>query len=118
MICALVAVLMVAFASCGNKETKQYLNQKEAINELEALINESETCDELTLSAFGFLALEFDDNEYAEGEKMTAVEEAEMDALIEALGRKVEEKAEMLGCNNEEDPSEDSELMEDTFSVE
>ena len=57
LIYALVVFLMVAFASCDKKETKQFLDQKALVEEIATLIDEAESCDDLSFAAFGFLAL-------------------------------------------------------------
>lgn len=114
MIYALVGVVMLAFASCGgSKESKQFSEQKQKIQELEELVASAETCDDLTMAAFGFLALAFDDAEYAENEKMTSTEEEEYGKLVEAISDKMEIKATELGCNDEEEIEDDGFEFED-----
>ena len=105
MIFALVATLMFAFASCGGgtKESKQFTEQKEKIQEIEQMIESAETCDDLTMAAFGFLALAIEDEEYLEEEKMTAAEEDEFEKLAEELSNKMSVKAAALGCDKEEE---------------
>ena len=104
MIFALVATLMFAFASCGNsqKESKQFADQKQKVQEIENMVKEAETCDDLTLAAFGFLALASDDTEYTEEEKMTSAEEQEIEKLFEELSNTMGSKAVELGCDKEE----------------
>ena len=113
LIYALVALFMVAFASCDKKETKQFLDQKDIIKEIETLIDEAETCDDLSYAAFGFLALAVDDTEYAEDEKITSDEEQEIEKLLEELSKKMEEKSLTMDCANQEPSEEYEDLFED-----
>ena len=113
LIYALVAVLMVAFASCGNKETKQFKSQKDTIKGVETLIDKAETCEDLSFAAFGFLALAFDDTEYAEDEKMTPEEEKTIEKMVEDLTAKMEKKSEEMDCGNQ--PEDDSDEYDGFF---
>ena len=109
---------MVAFASCDKKETKQFLDQKDIIKEIETLIDEAETCDDLSYAAFGFLALAVDDTEYAEDEKITSDEEQEIEKMLEELSKKMEEKSQTMDCANQEPSEEYEDLFEDYIDAE
>ena len=113
LIFALVALVMVVFASCGKKETKQFQAQKEAIKEIEALIDKADNCDDLTYAAFGFWTLTSDVNEYAENEKMTADEEKQIEKMVEDLTNKMEEKSQQMDCANQEPSEEFNEFFDE-----
>ena len=113
LIYALVVFLMVAFASCDKKETKQFLDQKALVEEIATLIDEAESCDDLSFAAFGFLALEVDDTEYAEDEKMTSAEEQQIEKMVEELSKKMEDKSLMMDCANQESTDEYGDFFDD-----
>lgn len=113
LIYALVVFLMVAFASCDKKETKQFLDQKALVEEIATLIDEAESCDDLSFAAFGFLALEVDDTEYAEDEKMTSDEEQQIEKMVEELSKKMEDKSLMMDCANQESTDEYGDFFDD-----
>ena len=108
IIYALVTIVTIAFASCGPKESKQFTEQKESAEKISELINAAKDCDDLSMAALGLLALAFDEDEYAEKEKMTAEESEKFEQITNELIEQLENKSDELRC--EEEIEEESDL--------
>ena len=114
LIIALAGMMLFAFTQCGGgggkedtKGTKQYTETMAAFEELEKMVNDASTCEELEEAglavAFGGLAIAFGDDEYAEGEKLTEKEQKKLTDYLEKLSKDVEKKTEKLGCKQDEE---------------
>lgn len=120
LIIALAGMMLFAFTQCGGKTengkedkaktetktvkgTKQFMEMKEAYDEIEKMIKDTKDCEELKEAAFavalGALAVELGGDEYAAEEKMTEKEKEQFNKIIEDLGEKTKKKAEQLGCD-------------------
>ena len=127
---ALVGMMLFAFTQCGGngkdkgsanetaveetqavEETpstdcsKQFTEMKEGFAELEKVINEATTCEEVEEVAMALVlsnaAIGLSDK-FADGEKMTAEEQEQFKEMSEKLMKKAEKKAEELGCEKKE----------------
>ena len=116
LIIALAGMMLFAFTQCGGgnksessstsstKGSKQYTETVDMCKEMEKLIKDASTCDDLQEVA---LAVALDplaigmSNEYAADEKMTEKEENKIKDVFEDLGKKVEAKAKKLGCDDD-----------------
>lgn len=118
---ALVAVLMIAFAACGTKETKQFSEMKASIQELEQYIDTVETCDNLLMVGFIVENIEVgmdfeptaDDLGYAESEMMTLKEKEQINQMLDDLSNKLEEKSKQLECDKQLNINEVEDFFED-----
>ena len=108
IIYALVTIVTIAFASCGPKESKQFTEQKESAEKISEMISSAKDCDDLSMAALGLLALAFDEDEYAEKEKMTAEESEKFEQITNELIEQLENKSDELRC--EEEIEEESDL--------
>ena len=106
LLIALAGMMLFAFTQCGGKGTskgsKEFQDNKELFDKLEKAVKEAKTCDELQEAALAVLFMGLaNDKTYADDEKMTESEKAE----IEKLGSKIEEvmneQVEKLGCDEE-----------------
>lgn len=115
LIIALAGMIMFAFTQCGggNKDggttsassSKQFKETKEMYEEIQKAVNEANDCEQLQEAAlalvFGSLGVSFGD--YADDEKMTEKEEAEINKLSEKIGKDIENKTAKLGCDDEDE---------------
>ena len=85
--------------------TKQFSEMKEGFAELEKVINEATTCEEVEEVAMALVlsnaAIGLSDK-FGDGEKMTAEEQEQFKEMSEKLLKKAEKKAEELGCEKKE----------------
>lgn len=112
LLIALAGMMMFAFTQCGGngnantgsvKGTKQFTETKKMYDELEKMIKDAKSCDELQEAAFGLvmgsLASGLGDSKYADDEKMTEKEQEKIEEIAENLLKDAEKKAEKLGCD-------------------
>ena len=107
---ALAGIMLFAFTQCGgNKGSKEFQDNKALFEKLEKAINDSQTCDELEDAALNILFSSLAVEEYAEEDKMTEAEQAEIEKLGEKLEKVMEAKVAKLGCEEEnEEPVEET----------
>ena len=107
---ALAGMMLFAFTQCGgNKGSKEFQDNKALSEKFEKAINEAQTCDELQDAVLEVLISGMTVEEYAEEDKMTEAEQAEMEKLGEKLEKLMEEKVAKLGCDDEEEVEEEIE---------
>jgi hypothetical protein len=107
---ALAGMMLFAFTQCGgNKESKEFQDNKALTEKFEQAINEAQTCDELQDAVLEVLISGMAMDEYAEEDKMTEAEQAEIEKLGEKLEKLMEEKVAKLGCEDEEEVEEEIE---------
>ena len=106
LIIALAGIFMFAFTQCGGgavSGSKEYQDNVKMYKEVEKTIKNAKTCDELGEAVMGMLLMGLaDDNEYAENEKITEAEEAELDKLGDNLKELFEKQSEKLGCEEDD----------------
>ena len=74
----------------------------ELYNRIEKTVKDAKTCDELQEAVLGMLFMGLaNDKSYADDEKMTEAEKAELDKLGEKLQETMEERVKKLGCEDE-----------------
>ena len=113
LIIALAGMMLFAFTQCGgNKGSKEFQDSKALIEKLEKAVNESQTCEELESAALTVLFSGIAMEEYAEKDKMTETEKAELEKLGENLEKVIEAKVAKLGCDNEEESLVEEEIEE------
>ena len=113
LIIALAGMMLFAFTQCGgNKGSKEFQDSKALIEKLEKAVNESQTCEELESAALTVLFSGVAMEEYAEKDKMTETEKAELEKLGENLEKVMEAKVAKLGCDNEEESLVEEEIEE------
>ena len=102
---ALAGMMLFAFTQCGsdNKGSKEFQDNKALFEKLEKAIDESQTCDELEDAALTILLSGLAMEEYADEDKMTEAEKAEMEKLGEKLEKIMEAKVAKLGCDDEDE---------------
>ena len=104
LIIALAGIVMFAFTQCGggaSSGSKEYQDNIKMFKELEKSIKDTKTRDELgkaILSSF-FMT---NNNEYADDEKMTKEEEAEIIKLGESFEELINKQTEKLGCEKDD----------------
>ena len=104
---ALAGMMLFAFTQCGgNKGSKEFQDSKALIEKLEKAINDSKTCEEMEDAALAVLLSGLAMEDYAEADKMTEAEQAEIEKLSEKLEKVMEDKANQLGCNDKEEIEE------------
>ena len=113
LIIALAGMMMFAFTQCGGKDggtisassSKQFKETKEMFEGIQKAVDEANDCEQLQEAAltlvFGSLGASFGD--YADDEKMTEKEEAEIDKLTEKISKAIEDKSTKFGCDDEEE---------------
>ena len=99
---ALAGMMLFAFTQCGGgtkKGSKEFQDNMELYDKIEKTVKDAKTCDELQEAVLGVLFMGIaKDKSYAEDEKMTEAEKAELEKLGEKLQKVMEDKAEKLGC--------------------
>jgi len=107
---ALAGMMLFAFTQCGgNKGSKEFQDNKALSEKFEKAINDAQTCDELQDAVLEVLISGMAVEEYAEEDKMTEAEQAEMEKLGEKLEKLMEAKVARLGCEDEEEVEEETE---------
>ena len=107
---ALAGMMLFAFTQCGgNKSSKEFQDNKALTEKFEKAINEAQTCDELQDAVLSVLLSGMAMDEYAEEDKMTEAEQAELEKLGEKLEELMQAKVAKLGCEDEEEVEEETE---------
>ena len=105
IIIALAGIMMFAFTQCGGgvSGSKEYQDNMKMYKEVEKTIKNAKTCDELSAALMGMLFMGLaDDNEYADNEKMTEAEKAELDKYGESFEEIFKKQADKLGCEEDD----------------
>ena len=106
LIIALAGIMMFAFTQCGGgtvSGSKEYQDNMKKYKEVEKTIKNAKTCDELSDAIMGMLLMGLDDDhEYADDEKMTKEEKAELDKYGESFEELFKKQAEKLGCEEDD----------------
>ncbi len=110
LIIALAGIMMFAFTQCGGggntnsgskiaKGSKEYQDNLELYQKIEKSVKDAKTCDELGEAIMSVLLMGLaNDKEYAENEKMTEAEQAELEKLGDSFQELFEKQSEKLGC--------------------
>ncbi len=102
LLIALAGMMLFAFTQCGGgtkKGSKEFQDNMELYNKIEKTVKDAKTCEELQEAVLGMVFMSLaNDKSYAEDEKMTESEKAELDKLGEKLQKVMEDCAEKLGC--------------------
>lgn len=104
LIIALAGIMLFAFTQCGGASgSKEYQDTMKKYKEVEKNIKNAKTCDELSdaLMSMLFMGLA-DKNEYAENEKMTEAEKAELDKYGKGFEELFKKQADKLGCEDKD----------------
>jgi hypothetical protein len=106
LIIALAGIMMFAFTQCGGggvSGSKEYQDAMKMYKEIEKTIKDAKTCDELSDALMGMLLMGLaDNNEYAENEKMTEAEKAELEKYGESFEELFKKQSEKLGCEEDD----------------
>ena len=106
LIIALAGLMMFAFTQCGGgaaSGSKEYQDNMKMYKEVEKTIKNAKTCDELSDAIMSmFLMGLADDKDYADDEKMTKDEKAELDKYGETFEDLFQKQAEKLGCEEDD----------------
>lgn len=106
LIIALAGIMMFAFTQCGGgavSGSKEYQDNMKMYKEVEKTIKNAKTCDELSDAIMSMLLMGLaDNNEYAENEKMTEAEKAELDKYGESFEELFQKQSEKLGCEEDD----------------
>ena len=97
LVFALMGIVMMALASCGPKESKEFKEKNAKLQAIEAELATAD-CDALTAIAQEVFDLYVDPTVYADGEKMTDDELVAYRESINALNEKITSKVVELGC--------------------
>ena len=102
---ALTGMMLFAFTQCGGgtSGSKEYQDTMKMYKEAEKTIKNAKTCDELSDALMGMLLMGLaDNNEYAENEKMTEAEKAELDKYGESFEELFKKQSEQFGCEEDD----------------
>ena len=107
LIIALAGIIMLAFTQCGGggsvSGSKEYQDNMKMYKEVEKTIKNAKTCDELGEAVMGMLLMGLASNsDYADNEKMTEAEKAELDKYGESFEELFKKQAEKLGCEEDD----------------
>ena len=105
LIIALAGIMMFAFTQCGGggSGSKEYQDNMKMYKEVEKTIKNAKTCDELSDALMSMLLMGLaDKNEYAENEKMTEAEKAELDKYGKSFEELFKKQADKLGCEDKD----------------
>ena len=97
---ALSGMMLLAFTQCGGgKGSKEYQDGLNIYEQAEKSIKAASTCEELEQAVTDMLEMALaSERKYAEGEKATEKEEAELNQFGDKLKDLYKEKSEKLGC--------------------
>ena len=97
---AIAGMMLFAFTQCGgNKGSKEYQDGKEIYEKVEKSMKAANTCEELEKAVNDMIDMALATGQkYAEEEKATEEEEAELNQLGDKLRDLYREKSEKLGC--------------------
>lgn len=110
LIIALAGMMLFAFTQCGGnggakvaKGSKEFQDNMELYKKVEKSVKEAKTCDELGEMVLNVLFMGLANNKnYAEDEKMTEAEKAELEKYGEKFEEIFKKQAEKLGCEEDD----------------
>lgn len=107
LIISLAGIMIFAFTQCGGKGTskgsKEFQDNMELYKKVEQSIKDAKTCDELGEVLFGMLFMDMaNENDYAEEDRMTEAEEAELEKYSDSFEELFKEQADKLGCEEKD----------------
>lgn len=98
-IIALLTALVFCFASCGEKQSKQFKAMEEEILSVENQINAISDCDELQMLNFGILGLRSDLDNLIQSAEIPDTEISQLDELLTGLEANWNGKWSTLECD-------------------
>ena len=105
-IIALAGIMLFAFTQCGGgttKGSKEFQDNMEMYKKVEQSIKDAKTCDELGETLLGMLFMGLgNDKDYADDEKMTEAEKAELEKYGEKFEELFQKQADKLGCEKDD----------------
>lgn len=109
---ALIGVIALAFASCGEKQSKQFTEMKAAVEELTQKVTEVSSCD--AMQAVMQSVVDLMGKEYDEADRMNEKEDGIIKTACEKLQTAIEEKVNALGgCAEEPETAETQDVQLD-----
>ena len=109
---ALVGVIALAFASCGEKQSKQYTEMKDAVENLTKQVSEITSCEAMQTVMESVVDLM--GKQYDEADRMNAKEDGLIKTACEKLQTAIEEKiADLGGCEEKPETAETQEVQYD-----
>ena len=110
LIIALAGMMLIAFTQCGGngggkvaKGSQQFQDNMEKYKKVEEAIDNAKTCEELGETLFGMLFMSMaEDKDYAEEDRMTEAEKAELEKYGEKFEELFHKKADKLGCKEDD----------------
>lgn len=105
IIIALAGIMMFAFTQCGGgvSGSKEYQDNMKMYKEIEKTIKNAKTCDELGEALLGTLLIGLSsDKDYADNEKMTESEKAELEKYENSFEELFKKQADKLGCKEDD----------------
>ena len=108
---ALAGMMLFAFTQCGggnggttvSKGSQEFKDNMELYKKIEKTIKDTKTCEELSEAVLGVLFMGLaNDKEYADDEKMTEEEKAELEKYGEKFEELFQKQAEKLGCEEDD----------------
>lgn len=101
LLIALAGMMLFAFTQCGGgtkKGSKEFQDNMELYNKIEKTVKDAKTCEDLQEAVLGMLVMGMANKSYAEDEKITETEKAELEKLGDKLQNVIEDCAKKLGC--------------------
>ena len=111
---ALTGALLFALVSCGTKESKQFKATKAGLENIQQKMDAVTSCEDLDMLGLELLSIGFNEDNYADNEKMTAEEMEKINELMDAFSKKAVGKSADLGCN--EVVEEEVDMVMDTIN--
>ena len=110
LIIALAGIMLFAFSQCGGnggtkvaKGSKEFQDNMELYQKIEKAIKDTKTGEELSEAVLGVLFMGLaNDKNYADDEKMTEAEKAELEKYGEKFEELFQKQAEKLGCEEDD----------------
>ena len=113
LIIALAGMMLFAFTQCGGnggnaggkvaKGSQEFQDNMEQYKKVEEAIKNAKTCDELGETLLGMLFMGLaDDKDYAEEDRMTEAEKAELEKYGEKFEEIFKKQAYKLGCEEDD----------------
>lgn len=113
LIIALAGMMLFAFTQCGGnggnaggkvaKGSQEFQDNMEQYKKVEEAIKNAKTCDELGETLLGMLFMGLaDDKDYAEEDRMTEAEKAELEKYGEKFEEIFKKQADKLGCEEDD----------------
>lgn len=108
----MVGIIALAFASCGEKQSKQFTEMKEAVENLTQQVSEITSCD--AMQGVMESVVDLMGKQYDEADRMNEKEDGIIKTACEKLQTVIEEKiADLGGCAEEPETAEAEEVQLD-----